>query len=216
MLPWAFKSITLTSQAEASSIQGLKEEFFAPVVILLRVPTSAAATTTPVATAAQVTMEPSEEPSIAELSEANKNAAEGFLKSMPAFVSAHLYGNLTCCIFLPNSVKTALPETSQNCIDNLRYGSVVVNNSPVVSYFCRSGCWGGHACPESSQKVVGSGLGKLHNFSQIDDLEKFVMEFPWGHSLEVGDAAKIPGFLLPVLAGLTGGGLKGVWAALTP
>ena len=222
VLPWAFHSVTLASEADAAAIPGLQEEFFAPVVILLRVPTAAAAATaadTPVATASHThasSEEPCEEACIPNLPEASKNAAHGFLQSMPSFTEKYLWGNLTCGVFLPDCTKAALPESAQNCVDNLRYGSVVVNNLLIVSYTCRQGCWGGYACPESSQSNVGLGLGKLHNFSQVDSLEKQVISFPWGTSIDVGDISKLPSPLVRVLAGLIGYGVRDVWAALTP
>ena len=223
MLPWAFHSVTLTSEADAAAVPGLQEEFFAPVVVLLRVPTAAAAADVPVATAlhaqaspSPAAAEPCEEASIPDLPEASKKAAHGFLRCMPAFTEQYLWGNLACSIFVPDSTKAALPESTQTCVDSLRYGSVVVNNVPILAYMCRQACWGAYMCPESSQSNVGSGLGKLHNFSQVDGLEKGALSFPWVTTLELGGPPKIPGYLVPVLAGLTGGGLRGVWAALTP
>lgn len=162
VLPWALMSITLDSEEEAGSITGLQEEFFAPVSIFLRVPTAKTANGE---------------------SSTEHSAAEGFMQYMPSFVQKNMYGDLGCGVFLPDSVKTALPETSQNFIDELRYGAVVVNSMSFAAYGCRSGCWGGHMSPESNSQNVGSGLGKIHNFSRVDELEKCVMEFPWGHDL---------------------------------
>lgn len=213
VLPWAFKSITLDKLEDAATIPGLLEEFFAPVVIFLRLPSDSSASTPPVVTTAL----DGEEGSVPELSEASTKAAESFLKTIPGFCEKYVFGNLTCGLFLPDTVRAALPETSQNCIDNLQYGQVVVNNAPIGAYSVQRGTWGAWMGPKTSQKNVGSGIGKLHNFRQIDGLEKFVLDFPASHNLELGDPSAIPGILVPLIAGISGGyGIRGVWAAISP
>lgn len=199
ILPWAFDSVTLTSEEEAASVQGIKEEFFAPVLVVLRIPGNKAAT------------ESGEAPSTTIMQH-----SEDFLQRIPMFADKYLLGNLVCSLYLPASVKAEMPKVVENCIDNLRYGSVIVNSAPLTAYTNHLGAWGGHMSPETSVGNVGSGFGKIHNFAQIDNVEKQVCEFPWGSTIDFTDTPKIPGFLVKFLAGKTGDGWRGVWNAITP
>ncbi|NJR41985.1 MAG: hypothetical protein HC767_04330 [Akkermansiaceae bacterium] len=142
--------------------------------------------------------------------------AQDFLAHMPRFSKQFLHGNLTCSVYVPASIQAALPAAVQQCIDDLQYGTIVVNGASVVSYSNLLACWGAHETPETDRKFVGSGIGKLHNFSQIDGLEKQVTAFPWGSTLDLSTVPDIPEALVLPLAGLTSCGLRGLWAAITP
>lgn len=191
-------SVTITSEKQAAAILGLREEFFAPALIFLRIPGDEAAAASAEAPSATI-----------------MRHTEDFLRRIPAFSDKYLWGNLACALYVPDSVKTSLPENVQNCVDNLRYGSIVINNAPFVAYSNHLGAWGGHMGPESGPSNPGSGLGKLHNFALIDNVEKQVFEFPWGSTIDLGDKP-IPTFLVKPIAGLTGDGFRGLWAAITP
>lgn len=200
IVAWAIDSVTLTSEEQAQGVAGLKEEFFAPVVVLLRIPGDPSAAQSPAAPSTTLMQH-----------------CEDFLKRIPAFSKQYIWGNLVCSIYMPETIKTALPQAVERCLDDLEYGAVVVNSAPLVAYINPLGVWGGHMTPQSSQENVGSGVGKLHNFAQIDGVEKQVFEFPWGATIELGsNPPKIPAALVKPLAGLTADGFRGLWSALTP
>lgn len=221
VLPYAFKRVTLDSEEHAASVPGLQEEFFAPVMLLVRVPSSGVAAptayfaTTPYMIPPPVSF-PEEEPILPEDSGEVLDLSEAFLAQIPRFSNQYLHGNLTCSLYLPASIEAALPEASQQCIDELSYGTIVVNGASVVSYSNHLGCWGAHMTPESDPKNVGSGIGKIHNFSQVDGLQKQVTAFPWGATIDLTKIPDIPEALVLPLAGLTSCGLRGLWAAVTP
>ena len=228
VLPFAVQRLTLASQSDAANVTGLQEEYFAPVLLMVRIPTPAAvraAATVPRTEASN--MIPLDTPE----SDSDGTAGDSmgteddskvldrsakFLEQIPDFAEKYLHGNLTCALYVPSSIQRAMTGNVHQCIDDLKYGTIVVNGASIVSYSNLRGVWGAHVGPHTSPKNVGSGIGKIHNFSKIDGLEKAVTAFPWGSTIDMSKVPEIPGFLVLPLAGVMSCGLRGLWAALTP
>lgn len=228
VLPFAVQRLTLGSQADAGNVTCLQEEFFAPVLVMVRIPTPEKKRTAATVPRMVVsTMIPQDTPkSKSDSQDSGQDSPERdrkvldrstrFLEQIPDFAANYIHGNLTCAVYVPSSIQRAMPGTVQQCIDDLEYGTIVVNGASIVAYSNLRGVWGAHVRSDTSPKNVGSGIGKIHNFDRIDSLEKAVTAFPWGSTIDMSKIPDIPGSLVLPLAGVTSCGLRGLWAALTP
>jgi hypothetical protein len=143
-----------------------------------------------------------------------------FVEQAVAFCNDTLWGSLSATILVhPASLKDPLvAEAVERAIDELRYGSVVVNHWAAASYAMVTPTWG--AYPGHPRTDIQSGSGIVHNTYLLEDVEKSVCRGPfrtptkpvWFHNHrrlhQVG----------PALAELTGTGDKRVlprllWAA---
>lgn len=106
------------------------------------------------------------------------------------FCNETLWGTLSATIIVhPKSLKD--PEVAaavEQAIDDLRYGSVVVNHWSAVPYAMVSTTWG--AYPGHPRTDIQSGTGVVHNTYLFEDVEKSVcrgpfrtpMKPPWFHT----------------------------------
>ncbi|MEX0835313.1 MAG: hypothetical protein WD010_04435, partial [Nitriliruptor sp.] len=106
------------------------------------------------------------------------------------FCNQTLWGTLSASIIVhPRSLKDpAVAEAVERAIDDLRYGSVVVNHWSAVPYAMVSPTWG--AYPGHPATDIQSGTGVVHNTYLLEDVEKSVvrgpfrmpMKPPWFHT----------------------------------
>jgi hypothetical protein len=210
VVPWAVDSVALAKEEDAAGVPGLQEEFFAPGMVLLRLPRAE-----PLAAEHAAALKDTAAPE-ASVSAARDELMSGFLAQIPAFAETRLWGNLCCALFVPSSAEAAAPDAVQQCVDDLAYGTVTINMTPLVSYSNMHGIWGGRMHAGATPAEYGSGLGHIHNLLRVDNLEKQVMRYPPGHTLAIGTGTRIPPSIVKPLTGFLACGFKGAWDALTP
>jgi hypothetical protein len=95
------------------------------------------------------------------------------------FCNEQLWGTLSASIIVhPKSLKDPLvADAVERAIDDLRYGSVVVNHWSAVPYAMVSPSWG--AYPGHTRTDIGSGVGVVHNTYLLEDVEKSVCRGPF-------------------------------------
>jgi hypothetical protein len=100
------------------------------------------------------------------------------------FCNENLWGTLSASIIVhPASMKDpAVAVAVEKAIDDLRYGSVVVNHWSALPYGTVSMPWG--AYPGHTNQDIQSGRGVVHNTYLLEDVEKAVLRGPF----------RIPGF----------------------
>lgn len=107
-------------------------------------------------------------------------------RSVPDFVDAAvefcnetLVGSLCATIIVhPASLRDPLvAQAVERAIDELRYGTVVVNHFPAVAFGMASTSWG--AYPGAVAEDIGSGRGVVHNTYLLEDVEKSVVRGPF-------------------------------------
>jgi hypothetical protein len=102
-----------------------------------------------------------------------------YLDQAVAFCNDTLWGTLSASIIVhPDSLRD--PEIAaavERAIDDLRYGSVVVNHWSAVSYGLVSTSWGGY--PGAELDDVQSGRGVVHNTYLLERVEKSVVRGPF-------------------------------------
>ncbi|MTV27279.1 aldehyde dehydrogenase [Nitriliruptoraceae bacterium ZYF776] len=113
-----------------------------------------------------------------------------FIAQAVDFCNDTLWGTLSATILVhPASLKDPLiAEAVERAIDDLRYGSVVVNHWAAVPYAMVSTTWG--AYPGHELTDIQSGRGVVHNTYLLEDVEKSVcrgpfrmpMKPPWFHT----------------------------------
>ena len=98
-----------------------------------------------------------------------------FISKAVDFVNNSLWGTLSATIVVhPKSMKN--PEISaavDSAIENLRYGSIVLNNSGVLDYYLGNTLWGGY--PNTNVYDVQSGIGFVNNPLMFDQPQKSVV-----------------------------------------
>jgi hypothetical protein len=102
-----------------------------------------------------------------------------YLDQAVAFCNDTLWGTLTASIIVhPDSLRD--PEIAaavERAIDDLRYGSVVINHWSAVSYGLVATSWGGY--PGAELNDIQSGRGVVHNTYLLERVEKSVVRGPF-------------------------------------
>jgi len=103
------------------------------------------------------------------------SAAE-FIDTAVDFVNNHVWGNLSCSLYItPNSEKK-YEAAFQRAINNLRYGTVSINIWTAIAYSMGTP-WG--AYPGNTLRDIQSGIGYVHNPFMLDNVEKSVYRAPF-------------------------------------
>ena len=103
---------------------------------------------------------------------------DAFLAAAASFVNDRRWGTLSCSVLIhPSSQATIGPEAFEDHIATLRYGSVVINHWPAVSYGLCTTTWGAH--PGHTLADIGSGIGTVHNTLMIPRPQKSVIRGPF-------------------------------------
>ncbi len=101
-----------------------------------------------------------------------------FLRKATEFANESLWGTLGAGIMIhPAFRKQGDNERLfQQCLAELRYGTIGVNHWPALSYAMMSPPWGGY--PGATLEDTKSGIGWVHNTYMLDGIEKTVLEGP--------------------------------------
>jgi acyl-CoA reductase-like NAD-dependent aldehyde dehydrogenase len=102
-----------------------------------------------------------------------------FLDRAVAFCNDTLWGTLSASILVhPDSLKDPdVAAAVERAIDELRYGSVIVNHWSAVAYAMVSTPWG--AYPGAELTDIQSGRGVVHNTYLLERVEKTVVRGPF-------------------------------------
>jgi acyl-CoA reductase-like NAD-dependent aldehyde dehydrogenase len=102
-----------------------------------------------------------------------------YLEQAVEFCNERLWGTLSATIIVhPKSLKDPMvADAVERAIDDLRYGSVVVNHWSAVPYGMVSTTWG--AYPGHTPEDIQSGTGVVHNTYLLEDVEKSVVRGPF-------------------------------------
>lgn len=102
-----------------------------------------------------------------------------FLDQAVAFANDTVWGSLSASIIIhPRSLEDpATAAALERAIDNLRYGSVVVNHWSAIPYGVVSLPWGPY--PGATNEDIQSGRGVVHNTFLVEDVEKCVLRGPF-------------------------------------
>lgn len=129
------------------------------------------------------------------------NLINEFLQKATEFCNDRLPGSLCASITVPNRGALVLDRYLNNCISQLRYGCVCINQWSGLAYSLLTPGWGGNPlCGRSHgnagggqanslggalhEKQVGSGNGFVHNTFLLDRLEKTVLHGPLVDSIK--------------------------------
>ncbi|MGM0556326.1 MAG: aldehyde dehydrogenase family protein [Myxococcota bacterium] len=100
-----------------------------------------------------------------------------YLQKAVEFANDVLWGTLSASIYIdPRSQKEYEDEIEQ-AIEDLEYGSVVINHWPALAYALGSTTWG--AYPGHTRQDIQSGIGVVHNTFLFDKPEKSVIRGPF-------------------------------------
>lgn len=102
-----------------------------------------------------------------------------YLDEAVAFCNDTLWGTLSASIIVhPRSLKDPdVAAAVERAVDELRYGSVVVNHWSAAAYAFVSPSWG--AYPGAEATDIQSGRGVVHNTYLLEDVEKSVVRGPF-------------------------------------
>lgn len=102
-----------------------------------------------------------------------------YLEQAVRFCNDELWGTLSASIIVhPRSLKDpAVAAAVERAIDELRYGSVVVNHWSAVAYGMVATPWG--AAPGHELTDIQSGIGVVHNSFLLEDVHKTVVRGPF-------------------------------------
>jgi aldehyde dehydrogenase (NAD(P)+) len=101
---------------------------------------------------------------------------EEFLRGAIEFANQKMTGTLCASLTIPRDFGSKHGQLLDNCIDELRYGTVCVNQWSGLSYALISPAWG--AFPGATIDDPQSGIGSVHNTFLLDGFEKSVLSGP--------------------------------------
>jgi len=107
-----------------------------------------------------------------------------FIDQAVEFANERIWGTLSASIIVhPKSLEDpATAAALERAIDNLRYGSVVLNHWSALPYGFVSLPWG--AYPGATNQDIQSGRGVVHNTYLVEDVEKCVLRGPFRQPLK--------------------------------
>jgi len=102
-----------------------------------------------------------------------------YLEKAVRFCNENLWGTLSASIVVhPRSLKDpAVREAVEKAIEDLEYGSVVVNHWSAVPYGMVTTTWG--AFPGHTDQDIQSGRGVVHNSKMLEGVQKSVVRGPF-------------------------------------
>ena len=100
-----------------------------------------------------------------------------FIARAVDFCNERLWGTLSASLIIDPKTETRYAETLDKAIEDLRYGSVVINHWPALAYGFGQTTWG--AFPGHTFDDIQSGIGVVHNTFLFDKPEKSVIRGPF-------------------------------------
>lgn len=113
---------------------------------------------------------------VSETSLTAKDTVE-FLNKAVDFCNDVLWGTLSASIIIHPETQKQLGQALEDAIARLRYGSIVVNHWPALSYGLGVTTWGAH--PGHTYNDIQSGIGVVHNTLLFDQPQKSVIYGPF-------------------------------------
>ncbi|HEY2406070.1 MAG TPA: aldehyde dehydrogenase family protein [Polyangiaceae bacterium] len=101
-----------------------------------------------------------------------------FLDAAVQFANEKLWGTLNAMLYVSPALERdpSVAPRLERALDELRYGTVAVNQWPAASYALATPPWGGH--PSATLSDVQSGIGWVHNTLFLEHVEKTVQRGP--------------------------------------
>ncbi|MAE28575.1 MAG: aldehyde dehydrogenase family protein [Planctomycetota bacterium] len=99
---------------------------------------------------------------------------DSFLAAATRFCNEELFGTLSCCLVVDPRTAKSHGAAYEAALAELRYGSVVVNHWPALSYGLGVTPWGAHV--GHTLEDIQSGIGFVHNTRLFSRMEKCVVE----------------------------------------
>lgn len=100
-----------------------------------------------------------------------------FMDAAVKFCNERVWGTLSCSLLIDPRTQKAIPHDLERAVTDLRYGSVVVNHWPGLSYGLVVNTWG--AYPGHTLEDIGSGIGVVHNTMMFERPQKTVIQGPF-------------------------------------
>ena len=110
-----------------------------------------------------------------------ENNADVFAPMALDFCHKYLFGSLSASVTIHPSLVDS--ESAKSVVDNLRYGTVVVNGWTAFAYGQMDCTWG--AYPGEDINNVESGIDVVHNCKMLKGVEKTIMRFPFRNGYQV-------------------------------
>jgi acyl-CoA reductase-like NAD-dependent aldehyde dehydrogenase len=100
-----------------------------------------------------------------------------YLAKAVEFSNDVLWGTLSASIIIDPRAQKTYEDDVEQAIEDLEYGSVVLNHWPALAYALASTTWG--AYPGHTRQDIQSGIGVVHNTFLFDKPEKSVVRGPF-------------------------------------
>jgi acyl-CoA reductase-like NAD-dependent aldehyde dehydrogenase len=96
-----------------------------------------------------------------------------FLDEAVRFCNERIWGTLSCTLLIDAAARQRLGDRFERAIENLRYGTVAVNQWSALGFVLGATPWG--AAPGHVVEDVGSGIGMVHNPLMLERPQKSVI-----------------------------------------
>lgn len=108
----------------------------------------------------------------------DENDPAAFLKKATAFANDRLWGTLSAVVMIHPKTEADpfVARALADCVRDLRYGGVGINQWSALIYATVNPPWGAH--PSSTLENIQGGLGWVHNTYMLDGIEKAVLRGP--------------------------------------
>ena len=104
------------------------------------------------------------------------NSPTDFLQLATEFANEQMTGTLCASVTFPDAFRRQNQQAAELALQQLRYGSVCVNQWSGLAYGLISPPWG--AYPGATLQNVQSGIGNVHNTYLLHGIEKAILEGP--------------------------------------
>ena len=107
----------------------------------------------------------------------NSDTVAEFIHKAVKFSNNEVWGTLSCTLIVDSKTQVLLQKELEDCITQLRYGSIGINCWAGLSYALGATTWG--AFPGHTLENIQSGIGFVHNGYLFDYPEKSVVRAPF-------------------------------------
>lgn len=101
---------------------------------------------------------------------------EDFLEAAVEFANDRLAGTLCASVTLPDLFASRNSELVRRVLQDMRYGSVCINQWAALAYSLLTPPWGGY--PGATLDRAESGIGNVHNTFLLDQYDKAILKGP--------------------------------------
>lgn len=91
---------------------------------------------------------------------------EEFMAAATKLANERVHGDLVVSVYAPGKVYDEMPAAVEKCLEELRFGSVVLNGTPLVGFTVDCGSWGGYA--GNGPEDIQSGNAFVSNAAFVD------------------------------------------------